>query len=162
MAEQLAILVLELSYFIILSVILLQCSAIFTTLLIHFMFCYNKLSHFLILSAIFYCYSNSPIFPFLLCSSIFATVFRHFATLLNIFIVLGHFMILSAIFHCYITQPFLTATILDNFPVLQCSDICDPVSHFRVARKGSGSREGMRLDCMRACGSISYAHRTEP
>jgi hypothetical protein len=46
MAEQLAILALELSHFMILLVILLQCLAIFTILLSHFVFCYNELSHF--------------------------------------------------------------------------------------------------------------------
>jgi hypothetical protein len=114
-----------------------------------------------ILSAISRCYSNSVISPcyraYPLCYS--AQPF---------FTVLDHFMILLAIFYCYSAQPFLTATILSHFPVLQCSAILsrcsviyDHVSHFRVARTGSGSREGTRLNCLRTHGSIGYARRTE-
>jgi hypothetical protein len=40
------ILLIELGYFMILSVILLQYLAIFATLLSHFMFCYSELNHF--------------------------------------------------------------------------------------------------------------------
>jgi hypothetical protein len=115
---------------------------------------------FVILSAIFYCYSNSAISPATVLIHC-ATVLRHFATLLRHFYSAGIFMILLAIFHCYSTQSFFTATVLSHFPVLQCSVIYDPVSHFRVARMGSGSREGAWLNCVRARGSIGYARRTE-
>jgi hypothetical protein len=155
MAEQLAILSLELSHFMILSVILLQYSAIFTILLSHFVFFYNKLTQFSLLqySAISPCYHAYP-----LCYS--AHIFCYIAQ--PVFTVLGHFMILLAIFHCYSTHPFSIATVLNRFPVLQCSVIYDPVSHFRVVWTVSGPREGTRLNCVWAHDSIGYACRTKP
>jgi hypothetical protein len=61
------ILVLELSHFMILLAILLQCSAIFAILLSHFMFCYNELSYF--------CYNVQSS---LINSVILAALFSHF------------------------------------------------------------------------------------
>jgi hypothetical protein len=92
------ILALELSHFMILSAILLQCSTIFAMLLNHFVFCYSHLSHFLIMSTIFHCYSE----------------LSHFAT------VIGKFLLRRTQSFPYSIQQFLVnsiilATMLSHF-----------------------------------------------
>jgi hypothetical protein len=98
-----------------------------------------------------------------------ATVLRHCATLLSHFYSARSFY--DFISHIPLVQysAIFAATVLVHFPVLQCSIIlsqcsviCDSVSHFRVARMRSGSREGTRLDCVWAHGSIDYTRRIEP
>jgi hypothetical protein len=90
MAEHLAILALELSHFMILLVILLQCSTIFTILLSHFVFCYNELNHFCDPISHFSLLQYSAVSP--------ATVLIHCATVLRHFaILLSHFLRCSTI-----------------------------------------------------------------
>jgi hypothetical protein len=117
MAKQLAILALELSHFIILSVILQQYSAIFTILLSYFVFCYNELSHFCDSISHFSLLQYSSIFPYYraypLCYS--AQTFYYSARLFYDFV--SHLPLLqySAIFDCYNTQPLFSPTVLSHF-----------------------------------------------